>query len=156
MDVIFDTNLVLDFVRGGKISEDVIEKFELDTHFSTIAISAVTIGEMYSLALQRNWGQTKVQQFARALQNFLVIPVNSKDMFLAYSQIDAFSKGKLKNQPLPNSLSARNMGKNDLWIAAAACVTNTTLITTDKDFTHLDKTFLKLEWVNIETYRSIL
>jgi len=36
------------------------------------------------------------------------------------------------------------MGKNDLWIAATASVLNASLITTDKDFVHLDKEFLKL------------
>jgi predicted nucleic acid-binding protein len=34
------------------------------------------------------------------------------------------------------------MGKNDLWIAATACVTHLPLITTDRDFDHLDATHL--------------
>lgn len=42
------------------------------------------------------------------------------------------------------------MGKNDLWIAATASVTNTTLITTDKDFVHLDNVYLKL--VSVESF----
>lgn len=41
-------------------------------------------------------------------------------------------------------MTSRNMGKNDLWIAATASVTNATLITTDKDFYHLNNTYLKL------------
>ena len=59
-----------------------------------------------------------------------------------YAEIDAFSQDKLKNQPL--NYSARNMGKNDLWIAATASVLNIPLMTTDNDFNHLDKLFLKL------------
>lgn len=35
-------------------------------------------------------------------------------------------------------MSSRNMGKNDLWVAATTLVTNATLITTDGDFDHLN------------------
>ena len=44
------------------------------------------------------------------------------------------------------------MGKNDLWIAATVSVTNATLVTTDKDFNHLDKTYLKLVTVKSINY----
>ncbi|WP_353485140.1 hypothetical protein [Haliscomenobacter sp.] len=59
-----------------------------------------------------------------------------------YAQIDAFSQGKLKDQPLNNS--PRNMGKNDLWIAATASVFNLELMTLDQDFNHLNVAFLEL------------
>jgi len=36
------------------------------------------------------------------------------------------------------------MGKNDLWIAATALLTNSKLITTDSDFRHLDDTFFEV------------
>jgi predicted nucleic acid-binding protein len=39
-------------------------------------------------------------------------------------------------------MSARIMGKNDLWIAATAFVTKSTLLTTDDDFDHLDPQFI--------------
>ena len=42
------------------------------------------------------------------------------------------------------------MGKNDLFIAATSSVYNLTLLTTDKDFTHLTEEFLELEAVDIE------
>lgn len=34
------------------------------------------------------------------------------------------------------------MGKNDLWIAATASAIDATLITSDKDFDHLDGNYL--------------
>ena len=64
-----------------------------------------------------------------------------------YAEIDAFSQGKLKDRPL--SISARNMGKNDLWIAATASILNATLLTTDLDFNHLHNVFLNLECIKI-------
>ena len=33
------------------------------------------------------------------------------------------------------------MGKNDVWIAATAMATSTSLLTSDKDFEHLDGEF---------------
>ncbi len=62
----------------------------------------------------------------------------------AYARIDAFSQGKLPGQPLPQGMTARNMGKNDIWIAATASVINATLVTTDADFNHLDHQFISL------------
>ena len=41
-------------------------------------------------------------------------------------------------------MTARNMGKNDLWIAATTAATNTVLLTADKDFDHLDKVFFSV------------
>ncbi len=45
----------------------------------------------------------------------------------AYAVIDADSKGQ-----------GIAMGKNDVWIAAAANATGRTLLTTDQDFDHID------------------
>lgn len=41
------------------------------------------------------------------------------------------------------------MGKNDLWIAATAHVTQSILITTDLDFNHLHKTFFEVAHIQI-------
>ncbi|MBU6120983.1 PIN domain-containing protein [Hymenobacter siberiensis] len=62
----------------------------------------------------------------------------------AYARIDAYSQGKLELEPLPAGISARNMGKNDLWIAATALYFGVELHTTDKDFDHLGPLGLKV------------
>ncbi len=46
------------------------------------------------------------------------------------------------------TFSAKNMGKNDLWIAATASVLSATLLTTDNDFSHLQDYFLQIERIN--------
>ena len=68
-------------------------------------------------------------------------------MMRAYADIDAYSQGKLTR--LSSPFTSKNMGKNDLWIAAAAHVTGATLVTTDADFDHLDGVFIKLEKIPI-------
>jgi len=55
----------------------------------------------------------------------------------AYVKIDVYSEG-----------IGRTMGKNDLWIAATANVTSATLLTTDKDFDHLDGAFINRVWID--------
>lgn len=54
-----------------------------------------------------------------------------------YAEIDAFSQGKLDKLGL-KKFSSKNMGKNDLWIAATTVLTKSKLLTSDKDFQHLD------------------
>jgi predicted nucleic acid-binding protein len=66
-----------------------------------------------------------------------------------YAEIDAFSQGKLKGKQ--NQFSARNMGKNDIWIAATASIFNLELVTTDKDFNHLDKVYLELKLIDMNS-----
>jgi tRNA(fMet)-specific endonuclease VapC len=106
----------------------------------------VTIGELRSFALQRKWGQAKTQVMENLLLEFRAVDINSTSIINCYAEIDAYSKGKLPNNPL--GLSSRNMGKNDLWIAATASVLNATLLTTDNDFDHLHNEFIQLQKVD--------
>ena len=59
-------------------------------------------------------------------------------------------KGIHPKYKLPKGMAARNMGKNDLWIAATASITKTILLTTDNDFDHLiNSPFLQVQKVPI-------
>lgn len=154
MNFILDTNIVLDYLKAGKITDFLIRKYNILSTEHSLIISSVTIGELHSLALQRNWNEKRIRAFVESLKRFLIIPVNSYDLFMAYAQIDAFSQGKFREKPLPNGLSARNMGKNDLWIAATAHILNAKLLTTDKDFHHLDTIFIDLEYLDAKKLYS--
>jgi tRNA(fMet)-specific endonuclease VapC len=106
-------------------------------------ISIISVGELESLALQLNWGYQK----QTALNLFLSsVPLIDIDLAIAkrYGFVDAYSQGKLLENPLPSGMSARNMGKNDLWITATALYYDIELQTTDNDFDHLLNIGLKL------------
>ncbi|RMG68691.1 MAG: type II toxin-antitoxin system VapC family toxin [Bacteroidetes bacterium] len=118
-----------------------------------LVISAVSEGELWSLAFQRQWGSSRQQKLASSLSQFIVYPVKVQSVVQGYARIDAFSQGKLADKPLPPGLSARNMGKNDLWIAATAYVLGAELLTFDQDFVHLEGTFCGLTRFNVEAYR---
>ncbi|MCS6283747.1 MAG: PIN domain-containing protein [Dolichospermum sp.] len=107
-------------------------------------VSIISVGELESLMLQLNWGYQK----QTALNLFLnSVPLIDIDLAITkfYGYVDSYSQGKLLTKPLPSSLTARNMGKNDLWIAATALYYDIELHTTDNDFDHLTHLGLKLK-----------
>lgn len=139
MYFLFDTNILLAYVRGNARITDEVESTlsMLGAANPTILYSIVSRGELLSLGLQLHWTNNKKAATQAVLKQFLQVDINSADLIEEYALIDAYSQGKLAGSPLPFKMAARNMGKNDLWIAATASVTGAILVTTDNDFNHL-------------------
>ena len=76
-------------------------------------------------------------------EQFPSIEINA-NLIPAYVYLETYSQGRLAAQPLPPGLSARNMGKNDLWIAATALYFDIELHTADRDFDHLGPAGLRV------------
>ena len=107
MKYLLDTNIIIHMVRGKR---DYFEKtFNLFNPNNDLAISAVTVGEIRSFAIQRKWGKSKCEIMESLLNEFFVVEINVQSILNKYAEIDAFSKGKLENRPL--SISSRTMGK---------------------------------------------
>jgi len=85
------------------------------------------------------------------LNDFMIADINIESIIEKYAEIDAYSQGKLKGKKV--NFTARNMGKNDLWIAATAAVLSVELLTTDKDFEHLHSKFIRLRQIDLELYK---
>lgn len=115
-------------------------------------VSVVTVGEVESLMLQRGYGEQKRKAFRQMIDRLTIIDINIEEVISRYAEIDAFSQGKHPSRSLP--ISARNMGKNDLWIAATSSVYDLVLITTDQDFNHLDEEYLSLKIISLAHYRK--
>ena len=142
MNYLLDTNILVHLVRKSPVKARVEEEFHLMDAQNTLLVSVVSLGEIRSLAIQNHWGQRRLDILEEILKQYLVADINSEDVIERYAEIDSFSQGKLLGRPL--GLTARNMSKNDLWIAATASALEATLITTDTDFEHLDGVFLNL------------
>jgi len=142
MNYLFDTNILLTFVRDRKFRWELKTKFDMSNLENRNLISIVSVGELKSLSLRNNWGERRNQELDDALKDFITVDIRYMPIVMKYAEIDAFSQGKLKDKPL--KMSSRNMGKNDLWIAATASLANARLITFDQDFEHLNKTYLEL------------
>lgn len=152
---VLDTNILLTYLRGDKIYQFVNETYQPFQSGNQSFISVVSLGEIEALALKNDWGLKRKVRLEKAFIEFVPISINAKDIIQRYAEIDAYSQGKLKNKPLPNGMTARNMGKNDIWIAATASVLNIPLISTDKDFLHLYNIFLQFIFVDIQQINAI-
>lgn len=147
MKYLLDTNIVLIYLRDQHTKKDIEDQFApFDTKNIPI-VSVVSLGEIESIALRNKWGEKRLVALEKFFSKCVIADINSKDVIQRYGEIDAFSQGKLENKPLNNT--ARNMGKNDLWIAATASVTNSKLLTSDKDFSHLDQSYLDLVLIKL-------
>lgn len=142
MVYLLDTNIVLTILRSKEKARVIERQTGVFLAAHTPIISVVTIGEILSIAKRNKWGKQRITLLQNILHKFLVVDIGNEKILDEYAQIDAFSQGKLDGKPL--NTTARNMGKNDLWIAATASVANATLVTTDNDFNHLQGTFLDL------------
>ena len=148
MDYILDTNILLTYIRKTKYSDQIDKEYAPLSIENTPIISVVSVGEIKSLAIQNKWGKKKLMKLEELLSQFIVADINVETIINKYAEIDAFSQGKLKNKPV--DFTSKNMGKNDLWIAATASTLNIKLLTTDKDFTHLNKLFIDLELIELD------
>ncbi len=143
MIYVFDTNIVVHYLRESALMHTIDESFSPFMPANESWLSVVSLGEIHSIAMQSRWGAKRLAKLDLFLSKFLILDLNIGDLVRRYAEIDAFSQGK--HPTIPSTFSARNMGKNDLWIAASASILNAALLTTDNDFNHLDKQFLKLE-----------
>jgi tRNA(fMet)-specific endonuclease VapC len=144
MFYLLDTNILIHIIRGKR--KFFFDNYDLDNPSNQVIYSIVTIGELRSFALQRKWGQAKIQVMENLLLEFRAVDINATSIINRYAEIDTFSKGKLDGKP--SLTSSRTMGKNDIWIAATASVVNATLLTTDQDFDHLHNEFIQLQKVD--------
>ena len=133
--ILFDTNVVVGMVRNSAFEAQLDMIYPYDTN--RIMLSVVSQGELQSLAIQWNWGEKKRMRLQYLISKFVIYPVKVEKVINAYAQIDAFSQGKLADRPLPQGTSARNMGKNDIWIAALSMQTQIPLVSRDAHFKHI-------------------
>ena len=146
MNYLLDTNILVHFIRRDETSRRIDEEYSPFSSTNRVVVSIVSFGEIKSIARQNNWGAKKLQ----LLDNLLLTVLRADltlDIVERYAEIDSFSQGL--HTGMSSSFTARNMGKNDLWIAATTSILGATLLTTDADFEHLNGIFLSIEKVNL-------
>ncbi|MCE2895536.1 MAG: PIN domain-containing protein [Flammeovirgaceae bacterium] len=143
MNLLFDTNIILAIVRS-KSAHRIMEY--LNPKGSNIYVSFISIAEAQSIAFQNSWGEHKMQILVDFFKSVYVMNV-SNSLLPTYIGIDAYSQCSHPEYQKYPFAKPRNMGKNDLWIAATASLLNLQLVTTDKDFDHLETSFLSLRRV---------
>ncbi|SDA96760.1 tRNA(fMet)-specific endonuclease VapC [Algoriphagus alkaliphilus] len=137
--LVLDTNILIQVVRGKALATDVkalidgIENPEL-------YLSVVSLVEAESLAIKWKWQNQKITSLKNLMDSLICIDItaNQKELLEAYVRLDAYSQSKgTDDSGKMLQGSSRNMGKNDLWIAATTYALDAELITMDGDFDHL-------------------
>jgi tRNA(fMet)-specific endonuclease VapC len=149
MSLLYDTNILLCLVKN--LNHERLTKI-INPDNQKVFASVATIAEIKSIALQNGWGNGKLQVLDDLLDSVLVLEVN-ENLIDTYVQIDAFSQHRnpfYKNYPFT---IPRNMGKNDLWIAATAALLGLKLVTTDADFNHLHNVFIEVNCIKPEALK---
>lgn len=145
---ILDTGLLLGYVRDARFVQYVDAKYRVTGPPNIVVISTVSVGEIKSLAMQFGWGAKKAETLDALLRRVPHVGIGHPMILDRYAEIDVYSLGKHPKHRLPQGMSSRNMGKNDLWIAATGSVVKATLLTLDTDFDHLDGVFLPVARVD--------
>lgn len=151
MNYLLDTNIILIYSRDSGLFNAIELKYKLFNNNNKLAVSVVTLGELDALIKKSGIGLRRQQKIEKMLSEAIMIDINDTSIIQCYGDIDTFSQGKLNTKK--SKFSARNMGKNDIWIAATASVYDLTLVTTDKDFSHLAGEYINLEYIDIENFR---
>jgi len=132
---VLDTSALLNLLRGKELGELIDRTYGLRAapYFHTLSI--VTHAELWVLVERNAWGDDKKATVDKALAEFVTVDVSGTPIVTAYRRVEAASIGI-------------TMGKNDIWIAATAMITGLPLVTTDKDFNHLDGKLLQVHYVD--------
>ena len=137
---VLDTSVLLNLVRGHELGKSIDRAFGLRATFHRHVISIVSHGELRVLAARRQWNGQKLDALTLALQELVTVNVDNGAMVDAYVRVEEGCRNA--------SGSARKMGQNDMWIAATALHAGLPLITTDRDFDHLDGRLIQVHWVD--------
>ena len=147
---LLDTNIFVGIVRDAAWAISTLEELRACSSSSMFFTSVVCQGELYSLAEQRGWGRDRRADLEKALNQCFILDINKQQIIHAYALLDAWTKGKPvehQNIPLPPK-PAKKMSHNDLWIAATAHASGATLVSADKDFNHLNNSWIKFIYVS--------
>jgi tRNA(fMet)-specific endonuclease VapC len=149
MNLLLDTNVLLHLTKDSRYRK--IEKIINPDNQEKFA-SVAAIGELKSIAFQNNWGARRLQVISEILAEVLILEI-SENLVDTYVQIDSFSQRRNPSYSYYPFPTPRNMGKNDLWIAATAALLGLKLVTTDADFNHLHNVFIEVNCIKPEILR---
>jgi tRNA(fMet)-specific endonuclease VapC len=140
---LLDTGILVSWVRGDAIAKWVETQYALTKTPLRNVVSIVTVGEVRAFAKggrkHRPWGAAKLRVLDDFLSGLVRFDISDDAVLAAYAELDHYSS-TLK--------SPRNMGKNDLWIAATARATGLRLLTLDCDFDHLDGELIRRDYID--------
>ncbi len=134
---LLDTSVLLAFIRAGELGQRIEEQFQLRNSPFRPLLSVISAGEIHALAKRFGWGRAKINSMTTLLDELVWVSIDAEEI------IDAYSDVYLACEP-----KGKTIGQNDMWIAATARATGAVLLTTDKDFDHLEGRLINRIWID--------
>ena len=147
--LLYDTGILIYIVRDASTNENVRKIVNPDGWKE--CISVVNKAEALSIANRNNWGKLKILKLSKLFEEITIVDISDDLIIDKYVEIDVYSQKQRGNR---KEDSPRNMGKNDLWIAASCACLELQLITTDKDYDHLQNEFLERSYFSPESFKK--
>ena len=149
---LLDTGMLLGFIREAPWALRVRTQCDLGNEETMVFTSVICQGELRALAEKFGWGKDKRIQLEDVLNKFPTLDINKQPILNAYALIEAWTHGKTVVSPrqTPPPKPAVPMKQNDLWIAATVHESKATLLSTDKDFDHLNGVWISFVYVDQE------
>ena len=147
---LLDTGMLLGFVRAAPWALRIRREFDLGDEETMVFTSVICKGELLALAEKNGWGKGRRTRLEDVLDRFPTLDISRESIVSTYALIDAWTHGKSVASPgqTPPPKPAVPMTQNDLWIAATAHESKATLLSTDKDFCHLNNVWIKFVYVS--------
>ena len=91
MTYLLDTNIIIHSTRNDSTALRIENQYNLFSSSHRLVVSVVTVGELYSFALQRNWGIRRMEALGNLLSLLLIVDINSPEIIRMYAEIDSYS-----------------------------------------------------------------
>lgn len=73
MKFLFDTNILLHYLRRSALAQVVDQQFAPFQSGNTLLFSIVSVGEIRSISMQSNWGANRLRDLQTALLDFVIV-----------------------------------------------------------------------------------
>jgi tRNA(fMet)-specific endonuclease VapC len=150
--VLFDTNILIELVKATDKFNDL--KKLVNPHNANVVISIVTVAEVRAFASKNSWGQRRLEELEKLMADYAVISIDDS-IIERYVEIEAYNWRKSDMYPKIDG-NAVKMGKNDIWIAATALLMDIPIITTDKDFDHLNGVMIDVVYIQRDANGKVI
>ena len=123
MAYLLDTGLLLNTLRNSISYQAIDHQLGLLRGGFQPMASYVSAGEILAIAGKKGWGAKKLSELQQLLQKLVLLPIDRPAIYETYAEL-----------AVENEKKGRNVGQNDLWIAATAIEYRLTVLTFDADF----------------------